>query len=214
MPERKPRGRPRLNDDERKQGALAWRPSEESRKALEEAAQKSGRTLSQEMEDRMLRTVREDALVGADLAALLRMFASAANLIEARMGAKLFDNDDVFYSVRVAWLEILEQYAPPVSEDRKSQMLVLALSDPGPPPEMPAHMGLGLLSTMLDSELDGPKRKQHEDEFSRWQDDVAKWQKAAERYSQLLHDSTDNFEKIKNDALEDARVITGSPKKV
>lgn len=105
-------GRPPLPKEQKKLPALAFRPSGSTRTGLEIAAGESGRTLSQEIEHRIALSLEEDRQVGRELNALLRMYAAAANMIEARTGKSMMDDIDTYHAVRLAWQELLRHSCP------------------------------------------------------------------------------------------------------
>ena len=84
------RGRPRLPANEKKLPSLGFRASLETRKKLEAAVARSGRTLSQEVEFRLEQSfLQDDAKFddfgGKDKYTLCRLFADSANLLEPRL---------------------------------------------------------------------------------------------------------------------------------
>ena len=84
------RGRPRLPANEKKLPSLGFRASLETRKKLEAAVARSGRTLSQEVEFRLEQSfLQDDAKFddfgGKDKYTLCRLFADGASLLESRL---------------------------------------------------------------------------------------------------------------------------------
>jgi hypothetical protein len=126
----KKRGRPTLPEGKGKRQTLALRVTEERRKALEEAADRSGRSLSQELEIRLERSFDEEAAYGGtEMAALFRTMAGAASVIRSRLGGKLWSRDaEAFIAVRAAWLRILDQAQPDYTPDPREQYPTDSLS--------------------------------------------------------------------------------------
>jgi hypothetical protein len=108
------RGRPALPKGAGKRHALGLRVTAECRKALEEAAASSGRSISQEIEFRLERSLQQDAAFGGrEMAGLFLMMSGAAALICARRGAKAWSSDsETFLAIRAAWRGLIDQAAP------------------------------------------------------------------------------------------------------
>src|SRR5262245_50912099 len=112
----KRRGRPNLPKGEGKRFALGLRVTEERRRALDEAAAKSGRSISQEIELRLEQSfLDEEALGGREMLGLFRMMAGAAMMVEERLGGRSWSTDwEAFQAVREAWHKIIDGIRPDV----------------------------------------------------------------------------------------------------
>lgn len=79
--------------------------------AIKDAAQKSGRSLSEEIEFRLERSIAtEDALGGAHIANVARMVAANVALIESFMGASWTEDENVRAAVASGIGEMLRMY--------------------------------------------------------------------------------------------------------
>ena len=126
-------GRPPASPDGPKRAAIGLRASNDLRSRLEAAAAETGRSLSQEAEIRLEQSFESDsAFGGAEQAALLRMMAAAAQLIEARTGKSWLEDFDTGYAVSAAWRQLVNMSLPHVPDDDRAALDIEA-------PERPAY---------------------------------------------------------------------------
>jgi hypothetical protein len=85
-------GRPPIDPEKRKGYAVSFRMRDGHRDALQRRADQAGRSLSEEIEYRITESFRHDALAshfgGEDTLALVKVLASAIELVERRTGKK------------------------------------------------------------------------------------------------------------------------------
>src|SRR5262245_36794559 len=141
------RGRPALPTGAGKRHALGLRATAECRKALEEAAATSGRSISQEIEFRLEQSFHQDAAFGGrEMAGLFRMMSGAAALICERRGIKAWSSDfETFLAIRAAWRLLIDEAVPDMPMDWKAKFQALRDVAPGAL-SAPKHKGqFGLL---------------------------------------------------------------------
>src|SRR5262245_17786435 len=164
------RGRPAFPKGAGKRHALGLRVTAECRKALEEAAASSGRSISQEIEFRLEQSFHQDATFGGRaMAGLFHMMAGAATLICEWRGLKSWSSDwETFHAIRAAWHELIDQAVPDMPMDWKAKFEALRDEAPGPPPT-PKHTGeIGLLHQP--SSWDEGALEAHEARIKEWLD--------------------------------------------
>jgi hypothetical protein len=127
------------------------RTTKEVRDCMEAAAVASGRSLVQEVEARVMQTLEEEdhAYGGPRMAALFRMMAAAARLIEAESGRRAVDHYETGLAVHEAWRTLLADFAPLGAMSAETKALLL---EPIEWPLPPAGPSVGLLSGFPDSE--------------------------------------------------------------
>jgi hypothetical protein len=158
--EQKRRGRPSLPKGEGKRFALGLRVTEERRRALDEAAAQSGRSISQEIELRLEESFRDESKFGGrEMLGLFQMMAGAATMVEERLGGRSWSTDwEAFQAVREAWRQIIDKVGPDVPVEWQERFAALEAAKPGPPPPplppRPIFKGLGLLGGGSVSETD------------------------------------------------------------
>ena len=113
---RKP-GRPPSGPYEDKRKTLSTRITAGLRECLEEAAEATGRSLSQEIEFRLeqsfLReTAQYEAFGGEHVDALMRVLGNAVRLIEATGGKKWQEDRETFTRVKVVTEKLLDALGP------------------------------------------------------------------------------------------------------
>jgi hypothetical protein len=80
---------------------------------LFDAAEKSGRSVSQEAEMRLEQTFRdEEYLGGAETGGVLQMMSGACRVIEARLNGKWSSSMEIYHEVRKAWRKIIDDVKP------------------------------------------------------------------------------------------------------
>ena len=120
-----PGGRP-PERGEAKRSPISMRTTPTIRAALEEAADRGGRSLAQEIEQRLERSVADEAAIGGPRTAnFLRRFAATIVDIEERAGGAWHSDWAAYYAVREAAMRMLSEYRP---EDPTSQEVEAAHS--------------------------------------------------------------------------------------
>ncbi len=164
------RGRPALPKGAGKRHALGLRATAECRRALEEAAATSGRSISQEIEFRLEQSFHQDAAFGGrEMAGLFRMMSGAAALICERRGVKAWSSDfETFLAIREAWRLLIDETAPVMPTDWKAKFQALRDEAPGAP-SAPKHTGeIGFLHQLSSS--DQAAQEAHEARIKEWLD--------------------------------------------
>ena len=115
-------GRPPLAPGKRRGASMGFRPTPKLREELEGAAKANGRSMSQEVEERLGQSFREDETFGSmGLRAMLRLFGNNAVLIEQQTGKSCFDDWDTWVAVQGAWKRSGADFGPlPPEEYRKA----------------------------------------------------------------------------------------------
>jgi hypothetical protein len=205
------RGRPALPKGAGKRHALGLRATAECRKALEEAAASSGRSISQEIEFRLERSFHQDAEFGGrEMAGLFRMMAGAAALISERRGGKPWSTDwESFQAVSAAWRELMNQVSPNMPAEWKARFQTLKSEDPGPPPALPVLGGesLGLLSDLFAADPASSQDRQRA--MKKWARDKEDWESRMRNYRQKLDADLRRLEELDNLGRETARSPLG-----
>lgn len=112
-PKQKKMGRPKISASEKRLPSMGFRPTPDLRQKLEEAAAKSGMSLTQVIEDRLRRSFEEeDAIGGAELYALFRLLAACASLVEARTEKSWSSDWETGFVVRKAWEKLIREVVP------------------------------------------------------------------------------------------------------
>ena len=92
---------------------MGFRPTPGLREKLESAARANSRSMSQEVEERLGQSFKEDENLGSmGLRALLLLFRSAAALVEQRTGKSCFDDWNTWLAVQGAWKHIGADFGP------------------------------------------------------------------------------------------------------
>src|SRR5688500_8310253 len=107
------RGRPPLPSGQAKRFTVAFRVTANRYRELFDAAEKSGRSVSQEAEMRLEQTFRdEEYLGGAETGGVLQMMSGACRVIEARLNGKWSSSMEIYHEVRKAWRKIIDDVKP------------------------------------------------------------------------------------------------------
>ena len=149
MAEKKKRlGRPTKPGTAGQRNSLGLRVTAETKRKLEAAALKSGRSQSQEAEFRIVQSfLEEEAYGGQELHGLLRLLVGAADIIQARTGKSWSNDWDTSVTVQAAWTKLMEAVAakPPPDFVRRLEDAIpyvtergSKLSDPNDPVEKEA----------------------------------------------------------------------------
>jgi len=179
----KRRGRPPLPKEEGKRFALALRVTGPMRRALEEAANSSGRSISQEIELRLEQTFSNEKVFGGDaMLGLLQMLAGAAAMVEARQGGKRWTSDwDTYQAVRRAWETIIQSLTPRTPP----KLLATALSHPGPSPKRPTQRKEAFGGALFALGTDALENERYLKELREWREKAKLY--AAEMAEQEKH---------------------------
>lgn len=122
---RRPGPKPR-GPFEDKQATLTTRITAQTRQRLEEAAEASGLSLSQEIERRLDRSFKEDHVDDEIIKErwgdkfaynFMKVLASVKMLVENQTGKSMKDDWDTFFAVRQAWQRIIEAVSAPQIPD-------------------------------------------------------------------------------------------------
>ena len=116
-------GRPPLAPGKRRGPSMGFRPTPAVRAKLEEAATANGRSMSQEVEERLGHTFKEDEALGSmGLRALLLLFRTTAALVEQRTGKSCFDDWNTWVAVQAAWKREGETFGPAPPQEWKKAL--------------------------------------------------------------------------------------------
>lgn len=110
-------GRPALTPDKGKRAAIGLRTTPELKERLERIAAATGRSLSQEIEFRLERSLQEDDALRREFGdertqRILRIMAQAAAAIEDQHGKKWHEDWDTYYAVLASWQRITQLWHP------------------------------------------------------------------------------------------------------
>ena len=106
-------GRPPLPPGKRRGASMGFRPTPAVRAKLEEAATANGRSMSQEVEERLGQNFKEDEILGGmRLRALLLLFGNTAALVEQQTGESLFEDWGTWIAVQGAWKRLGATFGP------------------------------------------------------------------------------------------------------
>lgn len=97
---------------------MGFRPTPGLREKLEIAARANSRSMSQEVEERLGQSFKEDENLGSmGLRALLLLFRSAAALVEQRTEKSCFDDWNTWLAVQGAWKRLGATFGPPPPQE-------------------------------------------------------------------------------------------------
>ena len=175
--------RAKLPPGKGKRVPLNMRTTQEVRDRLEHAAADSGRSLVQEVENRLEfsflgEDAREREMGGRELLALFRMLGAVAEFIEERTGKKWSEDFDTGLAVQVAWKALIGQHMPsPSSEYHRA----VNIQDEFPPlptlpelPKRPSKGGLDPQSRLYKNEAE------YQAALAQWEADRAQREEAAQ----------------------------------
>jgi hypothetical protein len=201
---RRPGPKPR-GPFEDKQATLTTRITASTRRHLEEAAEASGLSLSQEIERRLERSFKEDYADDEVIRErwgdkltyrLTKILAEVKMLIEARTGQDTFEDWETAYAVEQAWRKLVAGFLPSIPREASEEVTAL---DPGPPPEPP-------VLPVLPRWISGPpteeqkkavaEYKTYEAAYDEWERAFAAYQDRLARYGDALNRSLDRFKKL------------------
>ena len=111
------RGRPAIKPSERKRNNVTIRVRDALKSELQSAAAEFGRSLSEEMETRLERSLLEERAAHEELGGqhvydMFRLLGAAARLIEARTGKRSSDDWETWYAVQKAWQKLIPALGP------------------------------------------------------------------------------------------------------
>ena len=134
------RGRPALKLGSPKRSSFNTRLRTEIKQQLEIEAQIAGRSLSEEIEFRLERSLQQEAdFGGRQLHGLLRLLVGAAEIIQARTGKSASDDWNTGLAVGRAWRRLIHDWLPRPPAEWIAKMDMPAAPEP---PEEPARGGL------------------------------------------------------------------------
>ncbi len=139
------RGRPALKPGSPKRSSFNTRLSAEIKQQLETEAQIAGRSLSEEIEFRLERSLQQEADSGGrQLYGLLRLLVGAAEIIQTRNGKSASDDWNTGLAVRHAWKRLIHDWLPrpPAEWIAEAEWLSDAMSDAPERPKEPIRGGL------------------------------------------------------------------------
>ena len=197
MAERKKRiGRPTKPGTAGQRNPLGLRVTAETKRKLEAAALKSGRSQSQEAEFLIEKALlEEEAYGGRELHGLLRLMVGAAEIIQVRTGKPLFSDWDTWNAARRAWIMLMKEAAPKPPPDfvRLGEQTIELTSFPQPPipPTFPTGTGLGALGMNPDST-----------EMKAYEAEMVAYKKASRKYDHLMRKHARKIEKQQREAQE------------
>ena len=122
MTEKNRGGRPRQHD-EAKRSAIAIRTTPETKRRIEDAARANGRSLTQEIEQRLEWSLNfEDQLGGPSRIGLFRLMAWAIGVIEGQHGGRLESDYWAFHRARGAIEGALNTVRPPLPAEVAAEL--------------------------------------------------------------------------------------------
>ena len=139
------RGRPALKPGSPKRSSFNTRLHTEIKQQLETEAQIAGRSLSEEIEFRLGRSLQQEAdFGGRQLHGLLRLLVGAAEIIQARTGKSASDDWKTGLAIGHAWKRLIHDWLPrpPAEWIAEVKLLSDAMPDAPERPEAPARGGL------------------------------------------------------------------------
>lgn len=105
--------------DEAKRSAVAIRTTPKIKSALQDAADASGRSLTQEIEHRLERSIEMDHHVRGDqlTARLIEAIAAELVMVARWTGKRWYDDEVTFYAGRHAIIDAYNRFAPPTANE-------------------------------------------------------------------------------------------------
>ena len=192
-------GRPPLGREVGKRAPLSLRTTHQLKRDMEQRSSQTGRSIAQEVEYCLEAWLAlEQGLGGPRMAALFRLMAAAAELIEAELGRGSAMTDYwTFCAVEEAWKKIIGDTRPlPDSElvETVDELRRLTGTTPQPPPypdlQTPQRLsGLGFLET-------AEERDQREAQIREWQQQNAQWQAEAAAHQQKIEAAMSKFRRL------------------
>jgi Arc-like DNA binding domain len=191
-------GRPPLHNGASKRAQFNTRLRQEVKKRLEQAAASAGRSLSEEIENRLEQSLRdEEAAGGTRLHSLFRLLAGTAGLIEEQRGAAFLDDYETFLAVSKAWEKILRAVCPPAAPEL-SRWLSDIGPEPPPVPEPPrypwSNTDKGVSELLQPSEEEA--LRSYEQQKVEYDQNVAEWQATMQDYQRRLKERIEYFNEL------------------
>jgi hypothetical protein len=120
-------GRPPLPPGKRRGASMGFRPTPEIRKMLEESAKQNGRSMSQEVEAHLERSLLMGGLLtfmsgDPRTADFVRELLEAKSLIEGHQGKTIWDDFESHEAMKTALKELLDERAPKPARKFEKQM--------------------------------------------------------------------------------------------
>ncbi|QIK77973.1 hypothetical protein G7077_02640 [Sphingomonas piscis] len=112
------RGRPKKADEEAKRAAFTFRTTARLKDQLTAAAEKSERSIAQEIEMRLEMSFLEESLVGGpEMALFIKLLAGTVTLVELQTGKKWTEDRATWEGVSSAARFLLEGFQPQIDLD-------------------------------------------------------------------------------------------------
>jgi hypothetical protein len=182
-------GRPSQVPGQIKRVPLNMRTTPGTRARLEAAAEKSGRSLVQEVEFRLEQSFASDDVFGGDeYRSIFQIFGAVAKIIEGRTG-KDFSDFETSVAIRQAWQELSYEAAPQAPKAFKG--LVEDLEEPAPPKPLQPLEFYGRLGSEEDHETEVEKFEAAWKDFLRWQRENKMRKAARDAYFMKINELAD-----------------------
>jgi len=177
---RKPRGRPPKPAEERKRGYLSFRVTDALREELRQRAAREGRSISEEVEFRLMRSIYEDDLFGDNIY-LRRTIQNIGRVIydiERLTGRRAFGPTGDPWAHQQAWEALSRWFAEtrPPGDVVPPQTLGDAAAYPARPPEQLIQSIGDLLMTTEFHDLERWARRRPWEDISRASEPASEWQ--------------------------------------
>jgi hypothetical protein len=128
------RGRPKADPDRVKRSLVTLRTNRVLYNQVSESARDNGRSISEEVESRLVEAYAGESLYGGPrVAAVLRYLAAAAGAIAARYRRAPLDDRTTFNSLKRAWFRIIEDEAPSAEKATDVEQFTVLLRRPDKP---------------------------------------------------------------------------------
>ncbi len=188
MGERKKRiGRPTKPGTAGQRNSLGLRVTAKTKRKLEAAALKSGRSQSQEAEFRIEQSfLGERAHGGRELHGLLMLMVGAAEIIQARTGKSWSSDWDTSVALREAWRKLAVAAGPGLpAEYIQHHKKLLALPQPPERPTLPSPPG-GISILQLYANPDGTDAKAFAPKMAAFEKAMKKYDRLSAKYERQL----------------------------
>ena len=203
-------GRPPLGRDVGKRAPLSLRTTRQLKRDLEHRSNETGRSIAQEVEYCIEAWLAlEQVFGGPRMAALFRLMAATAALVEAEVGRGSTMTDySTFCAVEEAWKQIISNARPlPDAEvlERIDELRRLADITPQPPqypdvPPPPFPSGFGLSEP-------AEERYKREAPIRVWQQQTVLWQAELAEHQQKIDAAMSKFRRLEEIGRDAARKI-------
>ncbi len=189
-------GRPPSTPGQPKRSAFNTRLRTEIKQRLETEAQIAGRSLSEEIEFRLGRSLRQEVDSGGrEIHGLLRLLVGVAEIIQGRNGKSASDDWNTGLAVGHAWKRLIHDWLPkpPAEWIAEGEWLSDAMSDAPERPKEPIRGGLLV-----------PRAP--EEEWETYRERLQKYQKNLEAFLIDYDEHRAAFRKIQDEVKEAAGI--------